>query len=197
MSAVHEAVSNGAAIGGIDAPVLLRAMHALKKGDFSVRLPVNLEGMDGKIADAFNNVIDLNERMSAELERLSRVVGKEGKISQRASLGDVSGSWEASIASVNALIGDLVHPTSETARVIGAVAQGDLDTEGSAHTRRWSSLPPSSQPPRARHAHPLTQRVEACPQRLADAGRSWPSSHSSSSASWVRPLVWFLVMDRR
>src|SRR5262249_62395987 len=61
-----------------------------------------------------------------ELARLSRVVGKEGKISQRASLGDVSGSWAASIASVNELIDDLVHPTSETARVIGAVAQGDL-----------------------------------------------------------------------
>ena len=58
--------------------------------------------------------------------RISRVVGKEGKINQRASLGSVSGSWEESIDSVNALIGDLVHPTSETARVIGAVAQGDL-----------------------------------------------------------------------
>src|SRR5262249_38005684 len=61
-----------------------------------------------------------------ELERLSRVVGKEGKLSQRAALGDVSGSWRDAIASVNALIDDLVHPTSETARVIGAVAQGDL-----------------------------------------------------------------------
>ena len=64
--------------------------------------------------------------MANELERISRVVGKEGKIDQRASLGSVSGSWEASLISVNALIGDLVHPTSETARVIGAVAQGDL-----------------------------------------------------------------------
>ena len=57
---------------------------ALKKGDFSARLPVTLEGMDGKIADAFNDVIELNQRHAAELERLSRVVGKEGKISQRA-----------------------------------------------------------------------------------------------------------------
>ena len=78
------------------------------------------------MADTFNEVIELNERMANELERISRVVGKEGKINQRASLGDVSGSWDESIASVNTLIGDLVHPTSETARVIGAVAQGDL-----------------------------------------------------------------------
>ena len=82
--------------------------------------------MAGKVADTFNEVIELNERMANELERISRVVGKEGKIDQRASLGSVSGSWDAVLTSVNALIGDLVHPTSETARVIGAVAQGDL-----------------------------------------------------------------------
>src|SRR5437763_999995 len=64
--------------------------------------------------------------MARELDRLSRVVGKEGKITQRASLGDVSGSWADSIADVNELVSNLVHPTSETARVIGAVAQGDL-----------------------------------------------------------------------
>src|SRR5205807_8118965 len=68
----------------------------------------------------------LNERMANELDRLGRVVGKEGKISERASLGNVSGSSAASIDSVNALVSDLVHPTSETARVIGAVAKGDL-----------------------------------------------------------------------
>src|SRR5205807_1825563 len=68
----------------------------------------------------------LNEKMSQELARLSRVVGKEGKLSQRLTLGDVDGFWRESVESVNDLIDDLVHPTSETARVIGAVAQGDL-----------------------------------------------------------------------
>jgi len=125
MSALKEVVSNGTA-ADIDASVLLRAMHALKKGDFSVRLPMEWTGVAGKVADAFNEVTELNERMARELARLSRVVGKEGKITQRASLGDVSGSWHDAIDSVNELIDDLVHPTSETARVIGAVAQGDL-----------------------------------------------------------------------
>jgi HAMP domain-containing protein/signal transduction histidine kinase/CheY-like chemotaxis protein len=113
-------------IQGIDSTALLTALTALKKGDFSVRLPLDWTGVAGKVADTFNDVIELNERMAHELDRISRVVGKEGKINQRASLGAVSGSWDDSIASVNALIGDLVHPTSETARVIGAVAQGDL-----------------------------------------------------------------------
>jgi HAMP domain-containing protein/signal transduction histidine kinase/CheY-like chemotaxis protein len=111
---------------GIDTKVLLQALLALRKGDFSARLPVDWTGVAGKVADTFNEVVELNERMVNELERISRVVGKEGRIDQRASLGFVSGSWEAAQLSVNALIGDLVHPTSETARVIGAVAQGDL-----------------------------------------------------------------------
>jgi HAMP domain-containing protein/signal transduction histidine kinase/CheY-like chemotaxis protein len=113
-------------VGGMDHAALLNALIALKKGDFSIRLPVEWTGVAGKVADAFNEVVGLNQRMARELDRLSRVVGKEGRISQRASLGDVSGSWADAILSVNELVSDLVHPTSETARVIGAVAQGDL-----------------------------------------------------------------------
>jgi HAMP domain-containing protein len=110
----------------LDRRQLLLALSALRKGEFSVRLPVDYEGVDGKIADAFNDVVELNDRLAKEIERLSRVVGKEGKIAQRASIGEVRGTWAATVSSVNALVGDLVHPTSETARVIGAVAKGDL-----------------------------------------------------------------------
>jgi HAMP domain-containing protein/signal transduction histidine kinase/CheY-like chemotaxis protein len=110
----------------IDAVRLLQALAALERGDFSVRLPEEWTGLSGKVADTFNRVVSLNERMTRELERASRVVGKEGKLGQRASLGDVTGSWQAAISSVNELIDDLVHPTSETVRVIGAVSRGDL-----------------------------------------------------------------------
>src|SRR5437868_5167027 len=63
--------------GKLDKAMLLAALIAFKKGDFSVRMPLDLTGIDGKIADAFNDVIELNQRMSMELDRLSRVVGKE------------------------------------------------------------------------------------------------------------------------
>ncbi|MGN6136222.1 MAG: HAMP domain-containing protein, partial [Aureliella sp.] len=110
----------------LDSKILLASLIAFKKGDFTVRLPDDWTGLAGKVADAFNEVIDLNERMARELDRLSHVVGKEGKLGQRASLPGAVGAWADSIDSVNDLISDLVHPTSETARVIGAVAKGDL-----------------------------------------------------------------------
>src|SRR5437588_10834358 len=113
-------------VNGSEMTALLTALTALKKGQPGVRLPVEWTGVAGKVADAFNDVVELNERMASELARLRRVVGKEGKLSQRLSLGDVSGFWQESVESVNDLIDALVHPTSETARVIGAVAQGDL-----------------------------------------------------------------------
>src|SRR6187549_1592661 len=122
MPALQEPIAQG-----IDVVVLLNALTALKKGDFSVRLPVEWTGVAGRVSDIFNDVIELNERMANELERLSRVVGKEGKISQRASIGgEVTGAWKDSANSVNQLISDLVYPISETSRVIGAVAKGDL-----------------------------------------------------------------------
>src|SRR5947209_1569162 len=110
----------------IDAKQLLTALMAFKRGDFSARLPDEWTGLAGKIAGTFNDVIAINQRMTKEVERIGRVVGKEGRITQRASLGDVSDSWADAIGSVNDLIGDLVQPTSEMARVIGAVAKGDL-----------------------------------------------------------------------
>src|SRR5215208_2506533 len=109
-----------------DADQLLTALMAFKRGDFSARLPEDWIGISGKIADTFNTVIETNQRMARELERIGRVVGKEGRITQRASIGEVTHCWADAIASINDLIGDLVRPTSEMARVIGAVAKGDL-----------------------------------------------------------------------
>ncbi len=106
--------------------ILLNTLVAFKRGDFSVRMPLNEIGVPGKIADTLNDILDLNEKMVSEFARISRAVGKDGKISQRASIGSVAGSWAECVESVNSLIGDLVQPSTEVARVIGAVAKGDL-----------------------------------------------------------------------
>ena len=109
-----------------EANVLLKTLIAFKKGNFSVRMPVDRTGVDGKIADALNDILDLNQKMVTEFERISRAVGKDGKITQRVSIGYASGAWAECVEAVNSLIGDLVQPSTEVARVIGAVAKGDL-----------------------------------------------------------------------
>src|SRR5213080_790467 len=111
---------------GVDSRQLLTALVTFKRGDFSARLPEDWTGVAGKIADTFNTVIETNERMTQELERIVHVVGKEGRITERASLNNVSNCWADAIGCVNVLIEDLVRLTSEMARVIGAVAKGDL-----------------------------------------------------------------------
>ncbi|HEX6842258.1 MAG TPA: HAMP domain-containing protein, partial [Stellaceae bacterium] len=105
---------------------LLGALRAFRKGDFSTRLPGDLTGVAGEIAGCFNDIVDFNESMTREFERLGRAVGKEGLIGDRGKLPTANGGWSNCIDSVNALIGDLVQPTTEIARVIGAVAKGDL-----------------------------------------------------------------------
>src|SRR5438477_1401806 len=111
----------------LDASKLLLALKAVRRGDFSARLPENWTGLSGKVADTFNELVEMNARLAAELARVSVAVGQHGKIDERASLGGtVAGTWKDEIAAVNTLIGNLVQPTSEAARVIGAVAKGDL-----------------------------------------------------------------------
>ncbi|MDP3752691.1 MAG: HAMP domain-containing protein [Polaromonas sp.] len=106
--------------------IFLASLLALRKGDVTAALPLDWTGVPGKLADAFNDVVAENVRMADELARLSRVVGKEGKLKERARVPNATGFWRDSAESINSLISDLVHPTSEVARVIGAVAQGDL-----------------------------------------------------------------------
>src|SRR5215472_14353919 len=112
--------------GRLGSSKLLEVLIAFQKGDFAVRLPVDQVGTEGKIADTLNAIFEVNERMRYEFARISSAVGKEGRIGQRASLGNPTGGWAACVDSVNELIGDLVRPSTEVARVIGAVAKGDL-----------------------------------------------------------------------
>src|SRR6266850_1494051 len=110
----------------LDRGELLSALRAFKRGDFSVRLPANLSSLDGGIAQTFNDVVAMNSALAAEFARVGDRVGKEGQISQRVSVPGATGSWVESIESVNTLIGGMVYPVTEVARVIGSVAKGDL-----------------------------------------------------------------------
>ena len=105
---------------------LLHALQAMRIGDFSVRLPSDQTGLEGKIADTFNEIVAANERMASELEHVGQVVGREGKTRTRVKFGLQTGSWAAMESSVNDLIDDLLWPTTAVTHAITAVAQGDL-----------------------------------------------------------------------
>ena len=103
---------------------LTAALVAARDGDFKTRVPVR--GPGAEAAAAFNELAARNEHLAKELERVRRVVGREGRLSERLRPGPGDGTWKASIDAANSLVDDLVRPTAEVGRVIAAVAQGDL-----------------------------------------------------------------------
>ncbi|MDP3569701.1 MAG: HAMP domain-containing protein, partial [Archangium sp.] len=105
---------------------LLQALTAFRDGDFTARLPTNWGGLEGRIAETFNQAITQEQHISEEVARLSVSVGKDGRLTQRMSLPGARGSWSVKVESLNTLLDDLVRPTTEVARTIGAVAKGDL-----------------------------------------------------------------------
>ena len=110
----------------LDRGELLRALRAFKRGDFSVRMPLNLTGIDGEIAQSFNDVVELEEAKAAEIARVADQVVREGQVGQRMSVPGATGSWAEVVDSMNMLLGDMMYPVTEVARVIGSVAKGDL-----------------------------------------------------------------------
>ena len=110
---------------------LLNALHAFRRGDFSVRLPASGTGIDADIARAFNDCLETKMRLLNEIKRVSRTIARDGKLSNRAVLDDVGGDWQQHIEAYNALIQSVAAPMAETSRVIAAVAQGDLSQRSS------------------------------------------------------------------
>src|SRR6201999_2941000 len=84
------------------------------------------DGILSRAGELLNDIIGLNEHMSSEFIRVGKIVGQEGRMTERASVGPAKGSWALSMNAVNQLISDLVAPTNEVARVITAVTRGDL-----------------------------------------------------------------------
>src|SRR6266853_2694649 len=110
----------------VERRALLGALRTLKKGDFTVRMPLDLSGMDGAIAEAFNDVAEITECFARELARIGEQVGKQGQTNQRMTVPVAFGAWASAVEAVNTLIGDLVRPTPAVARVIESVANGNL-----------------------------------------------------------------------
>src|SRR5438552_8311165 len=105
---------------------LLQALKSAYAGDFDARMASGQGGLMGEVADAFNKLAERRDKLGTELTRVARVIGREGRMTERVSLPRAGGSWKTSVEAVNGMIDDLVRPTTEIARVIDAVADGDL-----------------------------------------------------------------------
>ncbi|MDN3292736.1 HAMP domain-containing protein [Streptomyces ficellus] len=106
---------------------LLAALVSMRDGNFRKRLTVTGDGVMAEIAAVFNEVADRKLHLTGELSRVRRMVGREGKLSERLEVGASEGAWAQAIEAANALVDDMTRPVSEVGRVLSAVAEGDLD----------------------------------------------------------------------
>ncbi|HEY3240538.1 MAG TPA: hypothetical protein VGL92_13290, partial [Acidimicrobiia bacterium] len=105
---------------------LLAGLKAAAAGEPSVRLSTRKAGLSGDVAKAFNDLNALHNRLNREMVRVSKAIGRDGRTTERVDIGPVTGTWVTRVDAVNSMIEDLVRPTNEVARVISAVAEGDL-----------------------------------------------------------------------
>jgi HAMP domain-containing protein/signal transduction histidine kinase/CheY-like chemotaxis protein len=110
----------------LDRRQLLRALQHVRGGDFTVQLPGDWSGVDGEIAETFNEIVAANRKIASELKRVGEVVGKEGRTRERAKFDHSKGAWGEMELSVNTLVDDLLRPTTEVTAAIASVAQGHL-----------------------------------------------------------------------
>ena len=115
--AVDEPTDDAVAAG------LAQALRAVRLGRFDTRLP---RGLSREVVEEFDALVGLLERRNRDLLRIGRVVGREGRMLERLNEEAYDGAWAEGVHAVNALIDDLGQSAAETARVIEAVAQGDL-----------------------------------------------------------------------
>ncbi|MHC5261757.1 HAMP domain-containing protein [Streptomyces sp. UC4497] len=127
---------------------LLAGLVAMRDGNFRKRLTVSGDGVMSEIAAVFNEVADRNLHLTGEMSRVRRMVGREGKLTERLETGACEGSWATAINASNALVDDLVRPVSEVGRVLSAVADGDLSPRMELRAQVPEGKPEG-------HGHPL------------------------------------------
>ncbi|WP_370145428.1 HAMP domain-containing protein [Streptacidiphilus sp. EB129] len=99
----------------------------MRDGNFRRRMTVPGDSVMAEIAAVFNEIAERNQHLTGELARVRRAVGREGRLSERLEIGAGEGAWGAAVDNCNALIDDLARPMAEVGRVLGAIAEGDLD----------------------------------------------------------------------
>src|SRR5207248_1567074 len=99
---------------------------AVAKGDLSKKISVDVKGEVLELKETINTMVDQLRAFSAEVTRVAKEVGTEGKLGGQANVEGVSGVWKELTDNVNTLAGNLTDQVRNIADVTTAVATGDL-----------------------------------------------------------------------
>ncbi|MFF7178524.1 HAMP domain-containing protein [Streptomyces sp. NPDC008121] len=99
---------------------------AVAQGDLTSRIDVSARGEILELKTTINTMVDQLSSFAAEVTRVAREVGTEGKLGGQAEVEGVSGTWKRLTENVNELAGNLTRQVRAIAEVTSAVAEGDL-----------------------------------------------------------------------
>lgn len=113
-------------IGKLDPEALLAALKAFMAGDYSVRLPTNLPGVDGEIAKTVNEFISARTAVTGQFIETFEKVGETGLLDSHFDTSNLEGRLVEVGDSLNSMLGKLLAPLNEMMEISTAVAHGDL-----------------------------------------------------------------------
>src|SRR5690242_3726478 len=99
---------------------------AIAGGDLSKKITVNVSGEILQLKETINTMVDQLNAFAAEVTRVAREVGSEGKLGGQADVKDVSGVWKDLTDKVNSMASNLTGQVRNIAEVATAIARGDL-----------------------------------------------------------------------
>ena len=134
---------------------------AVAAGDLSKKITVDVKGEIFDLKATINTMVDQLSSFAAEVTRVAREVGTEGRLGGQAEVKGVSGTWKDLTDSVNSMAGNLTSQVRNIADVTKAVAAGDLSEED--HRRR------QGRDPRAEGDHQHDGRPAELVRRRGDA----------------------------
>ncbi|QPP08917.1 response regulator [Streptomyces bathyalis] len=132
MSGLPEDSSNA----GAGLHPVLRALRALRDGDFTARVQVAADAVPGvhtELADTVNQLATRAEHLAGELTRVRANVVRRGRVDERLTASPGQGMWTDSVHAANTLLETLLGSTAEATRVLAAVADGDLSRRVDLH----------------------------------------------------------------
>src|SRR6201997_3992299 len=105
---------------------LAQVTTAVAKGDLTKKIDVEARGEILELKTTINTMVDQLSSFAAEVTRVAREVGREGKLGGQAEVEGVSGTWKRLTENVNELAGNLTRQVRAISEVTSAVATGDL-----------------------------------------------------------------------